>query len=120
MATRKRSSIEQLLDNHNEPYELVIYWEPGDDQPMRLYLIQVNDVRLAVDLLDVSAPSRFALQTPLDGKFTVKFALAPMVPIRGAIIGVVNNRTAIKQTVDKTTALQRNQLWRNEVEIDAP
>jgi hypothetical protein len=122
MATRQKSpAIDKLLADYSEPYELVILWEPGEDQPMRLYLVQVNGKRLAVDQLDVSSPARFPLSKPADGKFTVRFALSPMVPITGAVMAIVNHATGEKVVIDKSAALERSQLWRKtEVIVDAP
>ena len=118
---KKPLKIDKLLEDYNQPYELVILWEPEEDQPMRLYLVQVNGTRLAVDQLDVSSPARFPLSTPADGKFNVRFAISPMVPISGAVIAIVNHSTGKKEVVDKTAALERSQLWRkSEVTVDAP
>ncbi|HEY0468950.1 MAG TPA: hypothetical protein VGC79_32380 [Polyangiaceae bacterium] len=120
-AKKKPLRIDKLLEDYKQPYELVILWEPEEDQPMRLYLVQVNGTRLAVDQLDVSSPSRFPLSTPTDGKFNVRFALSPTVPISGGVIAIVNHATGAKEVVDKTGPLERSQLWRKmEVIVDAP
>lgn len=120
-AKKKPLKIDKLLEEYNQPYELVILWEPGEEQPMRLYLVQVNGTRLAVDQLDVSSPARFPLSTPTNGKFDVRFALSPMVPITGAVIAIVNHATGAKEVVEKTGPLERSQLWRKaQVVVDAP
>ena len=122
MAAKKNSpTIDKLLEEYSEPYELVILWEPGEDQPMRLYLVQVNGQRMAVDQLDVSSPARFPLSKPADNRFNVRFALSPMVPITGAVMAIVNHATGKRVVIDKSAALERSQLWRkSEVIVDAP
>jgi len=122
MRTLKPKAINELIDKAGSDDDLVVAWEPSQDQPIRFTLVSVNDVLLTHDRVMPSSPVVFRrLPDPdTNGQYKVAWSLTAEVPIRRIALAIVNVETGNKSPVDGKQDMDRGDTWRDEATVDAP
>lgn len=123
MGAGKRKAAVSFVDVQlNEGFALAIVWSKTN-YLVNILSARVNGKRVVLDAMDDASPwLSGALPPPVDGKYTIEWAIVPKMAPTALAIAVVNLANGKRVTVAEKAEVKRNELWDNNegVVVDAP